>query len=552
MATDIATLGIKIEAGDIKQAVRELDRLERQGKDTEKTTKKLTGAFKGFAGVVAALAGGAAVAGLVDTNRQFEKLKISLKTVTGSAEEATKAFNLIEDFAKNAPFSVAELTQSFIKMRALGLEPTAATMKSFANTASAMGKSFDQFTEAVADAVTGEFERLKEFGIKAKSEGDKVSFTFQNVTTKIGKNSKEIKKYLTSIGDVQFAGAAVEQMEGLDGALSNLADSFDQLQVAIGDAGLNQVFKDLATDAAAFTDVLTEQVKAIGETGGLSEFIKLRAALFKLAAESDDLDISTVLMASPEESIALYKLFGEQIEGVGRAFDGLPDEPPVMLDPVVVKASTSAIEDNKNAANELGEEWDIALDLIEAQFHEVDEEHAKMIAGIESGAEDAASAWDRMAEEMKDSISDSLTDSIVNFKSFGDVVSNVGNSIARSMIKQNISDPLAKEASSFFSGLDFGDMSFAGGGFTGRGARSGGVDGKGGFPAILHPNETVVDHTKGQQTGAVTVNLTLQNTAQSFDPRSAAQLLTQQAGTIGKIAVASINQALNKNGRTFS
>jgi hypothetical protein len=73
------------------------------------------------------------------------------------------------------------------------------------------------------------------------------------------------------------------------------------------------------------------------------------------------------------------------------------------------------------------------------------------------------------------------------------------------MIKQNISDPLAKEASSFFSGLDFGDMSFAGGGFTGRGARSGGVDGKGGFPAVLHPNETVVDHTKGQQTGGASV-----------------------------------------------
>ena len=38
--------------------------------------------------------------------------------------------------------------------------------------------------------------------------------------------------------------------------------------------------------------------------------------------------------------------------------------------------------------------------------------------------------------------------------------------------------------------------SFDGGGFTGYGARSGGVDGKGGFPAILHPNETVIDHTK--------------------------------------------------------
>jgi hypothetical protein len=40
--------------------------------------------------------------------------------------------------------------------------------------------------------------------------------------------------------------------------------------------------------------------------------------------------------------------------------------------------------------------------------------------------------------------------------------------------------------------------SYDGGGFTGGGSRSGGLDGKGGFPAILHPNETVVDHTKGQ------------------------------------------------------
>ena len=35
---------------------------------------------------------------------------------------------------------------------------------------------------------------------------------------------------------------------------------------------------------------------------------------------------------------------------------------------------------------------------------------------------------------------------------------------------------------------------YAGGGYTGDAPRSGGVDGKGGFPAILHPQETVVDH----------------------------------------------------------
>ena len=48
-------------------------------------------------------------------------------------------------------------------------------------------------------------------------------------------------------------------------------------------------------------------------------------------------------------------------------------------------------------------------------------------------------------------------------------------------------------------------QSFDGGGFTGSGSRSGGIDGKGGFPAVLHPNETVVDHTKGQGMGGITI-----------------------------------------------
>ena len=51
-------------------------------------------------------------------------------------------------------------------------------------------------------------------------------------------------------------------------------------------------------------------------------------------------------------------------------------------------------------------------------------------------------------------------------------------------------------------------VGFAGGGYTGSGSRSGGVDGRGGFHAILHPQETVVDHTKGQGLGT-TINQTI-------------------------------------------
>jgi phage-related protein len=51
--------------------------------------------------------------------------------------------------------------------------------------------------------------------------------------------------------------------------------------------------------------------------------------------------------------------------------------------------------------------------------------------------------------------------------------------------------------------------SFAGGGYTGNGARSGGLDGQGGFMAMLHPRETVVDHMKTSAGGGVpNINIT--------------------------------------------
>jgi hypothetical protein len=77
--------------------------------------------------------------------------------------------------------------------------------------------------------------------------------------------------------------------------------------------------------------------------------------------------------------------------------------------------------------------------------------------------------------------------------------------------------------------------SFAGGGYTGNAPRAGGIDGQGGFPAILHPRETVIDHTKvisrqGAATTAsapvsVTVNVDASGNSQvSGDPGQAAAL----------------------------
>lgn len=181
-----------------------------------------------------AAAGAAAIAvgGLykaISVQRQFDVLNAGLITATGSAENADVAFQALTDFAKNTPYDLAQVTGSFTKLVNLGLDPSERALKSYGNTASAMGKDMNDLIEAVADAATGEFERLKEFGIKAKSEGDKVSLTFRGVTTTIGKNASEIESYLIKLGENEFAGAMERRMDSLDGKLSNVADEFDAM-----------------------------------------------------------------------------------------------------------------------------------------------------------------------------------------------------------------------------------------------------------------------------------------------------------------------------------
>lgn len=46
-------------------------------------------------------------------------------------------------------------------------------------------------------------------------------------------------------------------------------------------------------------------------------------------------------------------------------------------------------------------------------------------------------------------------------------------------------------------GVDTAVPSFLGGGFTGYGPRIGGLDGMGGMPAIVHPDESIIDHRQG-------------------------------------------------------
>ena len=82
--------------------------------------------------------------------------------------------------------------------------------------------------------------------------------------------------------------------------------------------------------------------------------------------------------------------------------------------------------------------------------------------------------------------------------------------------------------------------SFDGGGFTGYGSRSGGLDGKGGFPAMLHPNETVIDHTKSSEGGGSVVQINF--TVHAMDAQSFQGALGENRSVIEGIVVDAHNR----------
>ena len=250
------------------------------------TAKTFNGVLKQAAGLAGAYLGlrglTSTFKSIVGVNAEFERLSGSLKTVTGSAKAAKEAFSLIEDFATSTPYQLDEIVDSFIRLKAMGLEPSMEALTSYGNTASAFGKNILEFVSAVTSATVGEFERLKTFGIKAKVEGDTVKFVFQGITTEVAKNATEIERYLRSIGNINFGGAMAEQMNTMGGMMSNIEDAMAKVARTIGESGLNDAIKGVLEQFNTLISGSNSAAKSIG--GALATAVNVAGkAFFALA-----------------------------------------------------------------------------------------------------------------------------------------------------------------------------------------------------------------------------------------------------------------------------
>ena len=210
-----------------------------------------------------AAAVGTASAAIVNITSEFEGYEAQLKTALGTTAAAEIALQQISEAAAKTPESVQSLTEAYVRLANTGLQPTIDELLKITDVSISQNKSVMAFSEAIIDAQTFEFERLKEFGILASKAGDKITFSFKGQEKQVAASALAVRDYLIGLGDMDgIAGAAEEKSKTLGGALSNLADSASRLAVSIGEI----LSPALTSIIRQFTDIISVADDFIGST----------------------------------------------------------------------------------------------------------------------------------------------------------------------------------------------------------------------------------------------------------------------------------------------
>ena len=268
--------------------VKTVDKSSRNLNNIDSSLKKLGRTAKLAGAALAGIAAGQVARGIVNQYREFERYRTVLTTFLGSSQKANAELQRLQTLANSLPQDLQDITQAFTVLSRNGIDTSSESLTAFSNIATANAKSFSQLGEAVADALTGEFERLKEFGIKVSRENDGFVARIGDQQVAVAKTSTDLVRQLKSLGEEggRFGGAAAANADTLDQSFSNLQGALFETSVTIGEE-LRPALKGVVDDTAALLRNNEELVKSFGV--GLGEAIKGTANAIKFLAANFDL-----------------------------------------------------------------------------------------------------------------------------------------------------------------------------------------------------------------------------------------------------------------------
>ena len=251
------------------------DKSKQALKNVQSNLDKVKSSAGKLKAALAAIGGALVVREVLRVTAEFEDLRDSLKSVTGSAEGGAKAFDFISEFATRTQFTVQDLSRSFITLKASGIEPTEKLLRVFTDTAAV---TTDQL--GVLEAMTRVFSRGVQGGLgleELNQIADRGIPVFKILEQQLGITRLEISKFgQTTEGAAKilkalekglgetFAGATEEKLDNLSVSFSNFGIALDNLKDAFGQEVSPEVTR-FTNNLAAVIDFVEPLIAGLGK-----------------------------------------------------------------------------------------------------------------------------------------------------------------------------------------------------------------------------------------------------------------------------------------------
>lgn len=347
------------------------------------------------------------------TRKEFAKYEAVLRNTFQSQEKATQAMKMLQQLAADTPASLKEWTEAYIKLVNRGLKPTSQELTNMGDLAASQGKSVDQLIEAILDAMTGENERLKEFGIKAAKNGETTKFTFRGVTTEVRNSEQAIKDYLLSLGQLEgVVGSMAVQMQELEGMQSNFGDTVDSVLNRIGKK-MEPFYKGLLRRGISFFSTIDKLFTSHTEVyeSHLDQMVQLESAVPQLMSRYEELSSKTSLNTTEQKELAgVISQITSLIPGAVSAFDDLGNAIAISGEKVdeYLKKQKALLEfENAQAISELEkqiEDYTKKRDELQKQYNQGGKtvfQSNGMFGGYTSYVDNSKEALEQIDAELK-------------------------------------------------------------------------------------------------------------------------------------------------------
>ena len=254
-------------------------KLSKSFEAADKKARRLTSGVGLLKGAILAVASGAAIRSIININKEFENLQLTLDTVFGSASAGQAAMDQIKDFATKTPFDIQTLSKAFIQLKGAGLSPTEEMLTVLGDAASATTNklaSFEALVRITTRSVGGglgleELEQLVSNGIPVYKILQEQIGKSRLELSELGQTAEGAKIIMDGLMkglDEQFGGGMARAADTLDVALSNAGISGKNLILELGEGGLTDAMKELAEGTGELFDELGPIANIIG--GALS------------------------------------------------------------------------------------------------------------------------------------------------------------------------------------------------------------------------------------------------------------------------------------------